>query len=199
MQMSNEEIVRRYKEAKDKAKQLGILSELNACDRQKIKDILAEGGIDHRQLPRSRKEKDVRPEKAEKTKARPAKEKQAAERLRGVQIECMPAVELMKRFNNKKVLIYLDPPYMPGTRHGKQYRHEMFDEKSHEELIETAKAHKGYVIISGYDTDLYNDMLSGWHKEETTCYSQVCSKKREVIWMNYIPQMQMDMKDFMEM
>lgn len=31
MQMSNEEIVRRYKEAKDKAKQLGILSELNAC------------------------------------------------------------------------------------------------------------------------------------------------------------------------
>lgn len=129
----------------------------------------------------------------------PEKIIQAAERLRGVQIECMPAVELMKRFNNKKVLIYLDPPYMPGTRHGKQYRYEMFDEKSHEELLETAKSHKGYVIISGYDTDLYNDMLSDWHKEETTCYSQVCSKKREVLWMNYIPQMQMDMKDFMEM
>lgn len=79
MQMSNEEIVRRYKEAKDKAKQLGILSELNACDEQKIKDILAEGGIDHRQLPRSRKEKDARPEKAERTKARPAKEKQTVQ------------------------------------------------------------------------------------------------------------------------
>lgn len=81
MQMSNEEIVRRYKEAKDKAKQLGILSELNACDRQKIKDILAEGGIDHRQLPRSRKEKaaDERTEKAERTKARPAKEKQTVQ------------------------------------------------------------------------------------------------------------------------
>ena len=129
----------------------------------------------------------------------PEKIIQAAERLRGVQIECMPAVELMKRFNYKKVLIYLDPPYMPETRHGKQYRHEMFDEKSHEELLETAKAHKGFVIISGYETELYNDMLSGWHKEETTCYSQVCSKKREVLWMNYIPQMQMDMKDFMEM
>lgn len=79
MHMSNEEIVRSYREAKDKAKQLGILSELNACDRQKIKDIMAEGGIDHRQLPRSRKEKDARPEKAERTKARPAKEKQTVQ------------------------------------------------------------------------------------------------------------------------
>lgn len=79
MQMSNEEIVRSYREAKDKAKQLGILSELNACDKQKIKDILAEGGIDHRQFPRSRKEKDARPEKAERTKARTAKAKQAVQ------------------------------------------------------------------------------------------------------------------------
>lgn len=128
----------------------------------------------------------------------PERIKQAAERLRDVQIECMPAVELIKRFNNKKVLIYLDPPYMPETRHGKQYRHEMFDEKSHEELLETAKAHKGYVLISGYETELYNDMLSGWYKAETTCYSQVCSKKKEVLWMNYTPQTQLDMKDFME-
>lgn len=112
---------------------------------------------------------------------------QAAERLRGVQIECKPAVELMKRFSHEKVLIYLDPPYMPGVRHGKQYRHEMFDEESHVELLETALDHKGYVIISGYDTELYNDMLSGWYKAETTSYSQVCSKKREVLWMNYDP------------
>lgn len=121
---------------------------------------------------------------------------QAAERLRGVQIECMPAVELIKRFNNKKVLIYLDPPYMPGTRHGKQYRHEMFDSKSHEELLRTARAHKGFVIISGYDTELYNDMLSDWYRAETTCYSQVCSKKKEVIWMNHKPQIQLNMNEF---
>lgn len=88
MQMSNEEIVRSYREAKDKAKQLGILSELNACDKQKIKDILAEGGIDHRQFPRSRKEKDARPEKAERTKARPAKEKQAAVQGKPVNTQC---------------------------------------------------------------------------------------------------------------
>lgn len=90
MQMSNEEIVRSYREAKDKAKQLGILSELNACDKQKIKDILAEGGIDHRQLPRSRKEKaaDERPGKAKTTKARTAKEKQAAVQEKPVNTQC---------------------------------------------------------------------------------------------------------------
>lgn len=86
MQMSNEEIIRSYREARDKRKQIEILSELNACDKQKIRDILAEGGMDHRSLPRSRrKEKAAAPEpgpakaKAAKAKTEPAKEKQAAE------------------------------------------------------------------------------------------------------------------------
>lgn len=113
---------------------------------------------------------------------------QAAERIRGVQIENRPAVEVIKRFNHSNVLIYCDPPYMLNTRQGKkkQYRYEM-DDKDHEELLGTLLQHKGYVIISGYDTDLYNSMLNGWEKRETTAYSQVCSKKREVIWMNYEP------------
>ena len=112
---------------------------------------------------------------------------QAAERLKGVQIENRPAVELMARFNYRKVLIYLDPPYMPGTRHGKQYRCEMYDEKSHVRLLEAAKKHKGYVIISGYDTPLYNDMLAGWYRDETASVSQVGSRKTEVLWMNFEP------------
>lgn len=112
---------------------------------------------------------------------------QVAERLRGVQIENRPAVEVMKRFNYEKVLIYLDPPYMPGVRHGKQYRCEMYTEESHIELLNAAVQHKGPALISGYDTELYNDMLAGWHKEETTCYSQVASKKKEMLWMNFVP------------
>lgn len=56
MQMSNEEIVRRYREAKDKGKQIGILADLNACDKKQIRDILVAGGISYRTLPRERKE-----------------------------------------------------------------------------------------------------------------------------------------------
>ena len=112
---------------------------------------------------------------------------QAAERLRGVQIECMPAVALMQRFNHKKVLVYLDPPYCPGTRHGKQYRHEMYSMEGHEGLLLAARQHKGPLLISGYESELYNDMLGGWHKECIDARSQSGVKKTEALWMNFDP------------
>lgn len=116
----------------------------------------------------------------------PGKIAQAAERLRGVQIDNRPALELIPRFNYGNVLIYCDPPYVLETRHGKQYRCEM-DVEDHEELLKLLLEHKGPVVISGYETELYNNMLAGWNRYETTAYSQVCSKKREIIWMNYDP------------
>ena len=122
----------------------------------------------------------------------PEKIMQAAERLRGVQIECRPAVELMERFNYSNVLVYLDPPYVLSTRHGRQYRHEL-DDKGQDALLDAALDHKGPLLISGYDNTLYNDRLHGWHREETTNYSQVCSKKREVLWMNFEPERQLSL------
>lgn len=116
----------------------------------------------------------------------PGKIVEAAERLRGVQIENRQATDLIPRFNYKNVLIYCDPPYMLETRHGKQYRCEMGD-KEHEMLLDMLLKHKGYVVISGYNTELYNTMLAGWNKYERDTYTQVMSKKKEVIWMNYDP------------
>lgn len=110
----------------------------------------------------------------------------AAERLRGVQIENRPAVDLIARFNYPNVLIYADPPYLLNTRHGKQYRHEM-TEADHRELLETLRAHKGPVLLSGYDSKLYNDMLQGWHREETISRTQTAAQRREVLWMNFEP------------
>lgn len=127
----------------------------------------------------------------------PEKIMQAAERLRGVQIENRPAVEIIKRFNSPKVLIYLDPPYVLGTRHGKQYRYEM-DDKDHDDLLDAALEHKGPVLLSGYDNDLYNIRLKGWHREETTCYSQTHSKTNEILWMNFEPARQMQIEEFMK-
>lgn len=123
----------------------------------------------------------------------PEKIMQAAERLRGVQIECMPAVDLIQRFNYRNVLIYLDPPYLLSTRCGKLYQCEMND-AGHGELLDVALVHKGPVIISGYDNALYNDRLRNWHKEEIECYSRALSKKTEVIWMNYDPVRQMELE-----
>lgn len=119
---------------------------------------------------------------------------EAAERLRGVQIECRPAIDLIPRYNFPNVLIYADPPYMIETRYGKQYKEEMTD-KDHEVLLTLLKLHKGPALISGYESDLYNEMLKDWHREETYCYSQVGSRKKEILWMNFEPEQQMSLFD----
>lgn len=123
----------------------------------------------------------------------PEKIFQAAERLRGVQIESMPAVQLIKRFNYPKVLIYADPPYILGTRHGKQYRCEM-KEEDHEELLAVLLEHKGPVLISGYDSDLYQDRLQGWHQESTRSRTHSGVMKKEIVWMNFELEGQMRMR-----
>ena len=122
----------------------------------------------------------------------PQKIIQAAERLRGVQIECRPAVELMKRFNYSNVLIYADPPYLLETRHGRQYRCEMSDEEQ-EELLDILLLHKGPVLISGYNSSLYNSRLQGWHREERVSYTQAVTRKKEILWMNFEPERQMEL------
>lgn len=117
----------------------------------------------------------------------PEKICKTAERLRGVQIECLPAIDVIQRFNRSNVLIYADPPYLLGTRTGKQYRKEMED-KDHIDLLEVLRGHKGKVLISGYDSKLYRDMLQGWHREENYCYTQSGSSRKEVLWMNFEPE-----------
>ena len=72
------------------------------------------------------------------------------------------------------------------------------DSKGHEELLKVLLEHKGPVLISGYDTDLYNDMLKDWTKVQNISYSQTHSKKREVLWMNFKPDnAQINLFDFM--
>lgn len=117
----------------------------------------------------------------------------AAERLRGVQIENRPAVEVIRRFNSPKVLIYADPPYVLGTRRNrKQYRHEMSD-VDHVELLEALSAHAGPVLISGYGSHLYDEALCGWNRVERKERTQVATERTEVLWMNFEPTGQMDL------
>lgn len=114
---------------------------------------------------------------------------QAAERLRGVQIENRPALELISRFNFPNVLIYADPPYLLRTRHGKQYRCEMTDAE-HMDLLDVLKAHKGPVLLSGYNSEIYNNALKGWHRDETAALAQTSEHRREILWMNFEPVVQ---------
>lgn len=46
MEMTKTEIIREYKMANSKTKQIGILAELNLCTKKEIREILREGGLD---------------------------------------------------------------------------------------------------------------------------------------------------------
>lgn len=113
--------------------------------------------------------------------------RQAAERLLGVQIENRPAVEVIRRFYFPNVLIYADPPYLMETRCGRpQYSHEMTD-TDHVKLLETLRDHPGPVLLSGYESGLYQEVLSDWHKETISSTDQKGRPRVECLWMNFEP------------
>ena len=66
----------------------------------------------------------------------------------------------------------------------------------HEGLLEAALGSKAKIMISGYESEMYNGYLKGWHKEEMLCYTQSRSRKREILWMNFEPQKQMSIQDY---
>ncbi len=109
---------------------------------------------------------------------------EAALRLKSVQIENRPALDLITRFNNEHVLIYCDPPYLLSTRGGKQYRYE-FTDQDHLELICTLKRHKGAVMLSGYPSDMYDHELRNWSKITKKSYNQNFDQRTEVLWCNF--------------
>ena len=110
--------------------------------------------------------------------------KLATERLKGVQIENLPAVELIERYNTEDVFIYADPPYLHGTRKNYLYKYEMTD-ANHEELLNVLVRHPGKVLLSGYDNDMYNSMLQGWHKVQKATRAEGGRARIETLWMNY--------------
>lgn len=117
---------------------------------------------------------------------------EAAKRLRGgtetlVQIEHTDAIELIERFNSPDVLMYLDPPYLRSTRRsGALYTHEM-TEADQCRLLEAITRSKAYIMLSGYDSSLYNEALAGWHKDSIMVTTTSTAAAMEVIWMNYAP------------
>ena len=104
--------------------------------------------------------------------------------LRQVQIENRPAMEVIKRFNYENVFMYIDPPYLLDTRAGKQYKHEMTD-ADHEELLKELLQNKAKIMISGYESDMYNDYLKDWNKMHFSSCAEHGKQRTEVVWMNY--------------
>ena len=110
-------------------------------------------------------------------------------RLAGVVIENRPAIDVMKQHDTPDTLHYVDPPYLPETRTfdgGRYYRHELTPQ-DHATLLNELLQLQGTVVLSGYDSELYKDLLSGWacHRLGTTGSSRFGSVSRtECLWVS---------------
>ena len=105
-------------------------------------------------------------------------------RLKSVQIENRPALELIRAFDHENVLIYCDPPYVLSTRTRRQYRFEM-TEYDHEALLQELCRSRAMIMLSGYECELYDRYLSGWRKEQKKSRTQSLAERTETLWMNY--------------
>jgi DNA adenine methylase len=115
----------------------------------------------------------------------------AAARLMRVTLECRPALELVALYGkHERCLLYADPPY-PGLARwstDKRYEHEMLSEREHVELADALRACKASVLISGYHSDLYDELYAGWHVHEINAFAGVGNGEErarlEVVWSN---------------
>lgn len=114
MVMTNEEIIRDYRQAKSKFIQLGVLADLNQCDRKVIAQILADAG---EELPGNYK---GRPRKdGQAPKSEPTKKKKATKTVESAKADSsQPLIEGMSEDRD------IETNQSGGKQHARPYRSE---------------------------------------------------------------------------
>lgn len=104
-------------------------------------------------------------------------------RLQGVTIESKDALEVMASHDTPQTLHYVDPPYLPETRKRVgAYRHELSND-DHLKLLRFLRGLKGTVVLSGYDSELYDSELVGWERIEKAALADGARPRTEVLWI----------------
>ena len=83
-------------------------------------------------------------------------------------------------------LIYSDPPYLHHTRSsGRRYRFD-YEEQDHIELLTLLKRLPCNIILSGYPSALYEELLLNWRSLELQVMNQA-GVRTEKLWFNFVP------------
>jgi DNA adenine methylase len=83
-------------------------------------------------------------------------------------------------------LIYADPPYIPHLRRrARVYRHD-YALEDHHRLLKILVEVPCMVMISGYDSDIYNEALKGWRTVTFPAKTHT-GVREESVWLNFAP------------
>lgn len=116
---------------------------------------------------------------------------EVGQRLGGVLIENRPAIEVIKAHDRLQKLHYVDPACVDDTRYkgassGWYYKHEM-DDAVHRDPLGVLLELDGMVVLSGYPSDLYVELLPSWTSYSTSARISAgrgTANRIECIWLN---------------
>jgi len=112
---------------------------------------------------------------------------EVASRWKEIYLEHDDACRVIEKLDSSETLVYLDPPYLSSTRNISwarcAYAHEMTDD-DHRRLGEVARSLQGMVIISGYPSELYEDLYGDWLKVTTETRHSFGGRAVESLWIS---------------
>src|SRR6266508_3832721 len=97
---------------------------------------------------------------------------------------------LRDRGDDPAVCMYADPPYLGSTRSSRQYRVEMSHPREHEQLAAALHDCAASVVLSGYDSDLYQALYRDWWRVDLAAFTGQANatgqrgRRTEVLWSN---------------
>lgn len=109
-----------------------------------------------------------------------------ANRLLDAQIENKDAIEVIQYFDSPTTLFYVDPPYVKSVRSEgsrSRYEHEMND-ADHRRLADVLHQIQGMVVLSGYDSRLYQELFGDWRCFSKTTTTNGNSTATEYVWVS---------------
>lgn len=84
-----------------------------------------------------------------------------------------------------QLLIYADPPYLQEVLKSRQRYRYKFSREDHIRLIRKLREVPGYVILSGYDSELYQEQLHDWRTHSFSVAGRDGKSHIETLWMNF--------------
>lgn len=111
-----------------------------------------------------------------------------ADRLRTVQLENRDALEVIEAYGmHGGSLTYFDPPYLGETRrHDNIYAVEAAGPRLHVAAARLLRESRGFVVVSGYASDLYRELYEehGWKRVDKESQINTGAKRIESLWLN---------------